>query len=129
MRESTDTNRFTLFPEGHYRFAVIGRPEKFKTASGKGTYRKWIFTTFEEGNIKTFKTVMFPWESNELLIALGGVVTGPGVVDWDDEEVDKKEFEADVVHEPDNKGQMRARLKNATSVGRIKKTPDESIPF
>jgi hypothetical protein len=117
VRETTNTERFELFPEGQYKFTVVGKPEKIKT--GKTSYRKWIFS-YEgyNGNLRKVSFIIFPWESEELLLAVGGNKVKGGV-DWDDDQVDGKVIEADVVHEADNRGTTRAKIKNVK----------EQIPF
>lgn len=112
VKERTDVSRFSLFPEGFYEFTVERKPEKFKTPSGKGTYRKWYFGTIINGQKRTFQTAMFSWDSKDLLIALGGIVCEDGEIEWDDEEVIGKKFQAEVVHLPDYKGVIRATLQN-----------------
>lgn len=119
--EREDTKRFELFTEGNYEFTVEDKPEKFRTESGKSTYRKWKLVTMIDGELKKFTTVIFPWESKDLLIALGGqpIPEDPEVIEIDYDLVEGKKFLADVIHEKDNNGVLRAKLRNAT----------ETIPF
>jgi len=97
-KESTNTSQFQLLPEGHYTFKVKGRPEKKRTA--KASYRIWKLSYVLGQSISTFSTIMFPWLSKELLLALGGTINPENseVVDWDDEQVTGKTFECDIVH-------------------------------
>jgi len=115
----TNVDGFELFPEGHYEFTVERKPEKFKTPSGKATYRKWQFGTILNGQKKTFTTALFPWDSKELLLALGGMELENGQIEWDDEEVIGKKFTAEIVHLPDYKGVTRSTLQNV----------EEALPF
>jgi len=118
-RERTDvSNDFELFPEGHYRFTVVGVPGKYKT--GKSSYRKWKLSYNAGGGIIKMTTfILFPWDSKELLLAVGGKEASDGSIDWDDEEVARKEIEADVVWERCNDDKVRAKIKNVK----------EAIPF
>ena len=100
MIDSTDTSsQFELIPEGHYKLKVVGTPEKFRT--NKSTYRKWTFVASQDG-IKGRKitAIFFPWESHDLLLALGGKKDegNKNTIIWNDEEVDGKIIEADIKH-------------------------------
>lgn len=142
-KQRDNVSGFSLFPEGHYEFIVETKPEKFKTPSGKSTYRKWQFGTIVDGQKKTFKTPLFPWDSKDLLIALGGIVLENGEIEWDDEEIIGKKFVADIVHLPDYKGVIRAALQNVEGediedrrrLNEVEETPEEiteegsDIPF
>lgn len=121
-KERTNVSRFELFPEGHYEFTVEKKPDKFKTPSGKATYRKWYFGTTIDGRHRRFVTALFPWDSRDLLLALGGVVCEDGEIEWDDEEVVGKKFRTEIVHSLDYKGIIRATLTNIEGM-------DEDIPF
>lgn len=131
MKQRDNVSGFELFPEGHYEFTVESRPEKFKTPSGKATYRKWQFGVIVNGQKRTFKTALFAWNSKSLLLALGGVVCDNGEVEWDDEEVIGKKFTAEVVHEPDFKGVTRAALKDIRSDiwSSEMEEDEENLPF
>ena len=119
-KQRDNVNGFRLFPEGHYEFTVEKKPEKFKTPSGKATYRKWYFGTIFNGQKRTYTKLLFPWDSKDLLIALGGIVCEDGGIEWDDEEVVGKKFIADVVHLPDRNNIMRDNLENIET---------EELPF
>ena len=105
MLETTDTSSsFDLIPEGRYKLKVLGKPAKYKT--NKSTYRKWIFIASKDGIKGTKITViLFPWESHDILLAIGGTQNpdNPKKVDWDDDEVDGRQFEADLSHAEYNK--------------------------
>jgi len=115
-QEKTNTNERQLLPEGSYTFTVKGRPEKKKTE--KSSYRIWKFTYIDdkEGTSKQFSTIMFPWKSKELLLALGGKDLGEGIIEWDDDKVDGRQVHCSVVHQQDNKGVMRETLQDCISV-------------
>jgi hypothetical protein len=121
MIERTNVGKFNLVPEGNYTFTVLGRPEKIRTA--KTSYRKWKLGITEKKLVTNEITVfLFPWESKELLLAVGGKEEGNEIV-WDDEEVDQKTFDADLKHNSykDNNGEDK--IKYALS------NCQESIPF
>ena len=116
--ERTQTTRYEMLPEGHYQFTIIAKPEKFK--AGKTHYRRWQFAYITDDNqVKKTSFIIFPWESEELLLAVGGIKQQDGSVEWDDEKVEQRRIDTDVVHEEDNKGKTRAKLRNVT----------ETMPF
>lgn len=122
MKEITNTGgKYPLFPAGHYIFSVTGKPEKFKTSTG-GTYRKWRFKTVDAEGTHEYTTVIFPWQSRELLIAVGGEEQGDEVA-WDDEAVEGKQIECDIEHKKDRNGIMRAIIQNIVSYNK------EGLPF
>lgn len=94
QRDSTEG--FSLVPEARYNFTVMGKPEKFR--AGKTTYRKWILITEIAGKRKEIHVNLFPWKSEELIIAVGGRKEGKDLV-WDDDKVDGQKFVADLKHE------------------------------
>lgn len=110
MRETTNTSKFPKTPEGHYFFTVDGKPEKRRSGTGKSTFRIWKLKCRELHRV--ISIILFPWDSKELLLALGGTEVMPDEIEWDDETVSGKSFFADVVHEEDNNGDTRERLKN-----------------
>lgn len=99
MKERTNIkSQFELIPEARYGFKVLERPEKFR--AGKTTYRKWKFKCkVNEDKTKDVWINFFPWESKDLLLAVGGqLADGSDEVDWDDEAVVGREFSADLRH-------------------------------
>lgn len=99
MRERTNTkSQFELIPEARYGFTVLEKPLKFK--AGKTTYRKWKFICqFEDKRTKDIWINFFPWDSKDLLMALGGQIPDGGDdVEWDDDLVAGRQFSADLVH-------------------------------
>jgi len=113
MRETTNTSQFPVTPEGRYFFTVVDKPEKRRTSSGKSTYRIWVLRCRELG--RNVRVLLFPWESKELLLAVGGEEISSENIDWDDETVSGKSFYADIVHEQDNNGNIREKLVNVNS--------------
>lgn len=114
MRETTNTSKFPKTPEGHYHFTVDEKPEKRRSSSGKSTFRIWKLKCQELHRV--ISIVLFPWDSKELLVALGGSEILPGEIEWDDETVLGKSFQADVVHEEDaNGGDAREKLRNVVA--------------
>jgi hypothetical protein len=118
MRERTEVAR-KIFPEGTYTFTVLSC-EKFRTV--KSTYRKWKFQTTVDGELSQLWVNIFPWESKELLLALGGAEEEDKSITWDDEEVIGKKITATVYHAPD---------KNDTTKvwPRIKDIKSDEVPF
>lgn len=96
MIEETSVKEFVgMLPEAHYILKVEGKPEKVQ--QGKTHYWDWNFIT-EDGRKLNMR--MYPWESKALLIAVGGKLDPKNeTVKWDDDQVDGKEIEADLVHE------------------------------
>ena len=111
-------SKFPLFPVGHCKLTVESKPEKFRTPSGNATYRKWRFATTVNGEKKTCEMLLFPWDAEELLLAIGGAKEGEEVI-WDDDKVAGAIFNADIAHEADYKGVIRTVLKNV----------EEATPF
>jgi hypothetical protein len=109
MKERMNTN--TLLPEGKYLLTVQGCPEKRRTATG-GTYRIWKFNAKSETIEQALSVLMFPQDSYDLLIALGGVDVGKKTVEWDDEEVHGKRVIAEVYHESGSDGKDREKIRN-----------------
>lgn len=95
MIERTNVKEFAgMLAEGHYHLTVEGKPEKVE--QGKTHYRDWNFITRED---KSVNIRLFPWEMKELLVALGFKLDPDQHVQWDDDKVDGKEIECDIVHE------------------------------
>ena len=109
--ERTNTEAYETIEAGTYILTVIGKPEKIKTA--KSHYRIWKFGLLYQDRPKTIKIFLFPWESEDLLLAVGGKKDGKDVV-WDPEEVDKIKIKAEIVYKPDLNGKERMKL------GRVK---------
>ena len=96
-------------PEGHYRFKVMAEPEKKKKTSpvSGNDFITILFSfkiTDEDGNVRYHKESLVPWTDNyrDLLLAFGAKPDKKGNVHLGDEtEIVGKEFEADIIHEPD----------------------------
>ena len=116
VRENTNTSQYALVQKGNYLLTVVGIPEKRRSESGQSTYRIWKFSYLKGSERYSFNVLCFPWESEELLLAVGGIKQDDGTVEWDDEQVAGKSFRADVVHRADNKGKMREKLENIQAV-------------
>ena len=108
--------------DGVYELTVVGKPGKFATA--KSHYRLWKFGLVLEGKPKTITILLFPWESEELLLALGGKKDGKDTI-WDPDKVDKKRIKAEIVHEADNNNKMRMKIKRAKALKSGSKTEEE----
>lgn len=124
MRETTSGSRFSLIPEGTYRFNVISVSDKF--ASGKSHYRDWGISYIDSmGELKRDRIRLYPWEAVEsgLLVAVGGIEQKDGSVDWDDDDVAGKSFVGEIYHETYN-DKIYHKLRNCKP---IKK--DEEVPF
>ena len=121
MRETTDTAKFEMMPEGHYIFTISKVPEKLKSQATQKIYYKFEFETVVQGKIKKHIEVFMPWLASELLKALGATEIEPNKFEWDREAVMGKEIEADLVHELDRKDPNKKwpKLKNIT----------ERVPF
>lgn len=63
-------SKFELFPEGNYRLTYLGRSDKMQ--SGKSHYRTWTFSFLEDEEIKKVSFRLYPWEAEQVTIALGG---------------------------------------------------------
>ena len=99
--------------DGVYELTVMGKPGKFATA--KSHYRLWKFGLVLEGKPKTITILLFPWESEELLLALGGRKDGKDMV-WDPDKVDKKKIKAEIIHEKDREGKERMKIGRAKAL-------------
>lgn len=96
-------------PEGHYKFQVIAEPERRKkTSPATGNDFITILFSFkitdEDGNVRYHKESLVPWADSyrDLLLAFGAKPDKKGVVHLGDEiGVMGKEFEAEIIHEPD----------------------------
>jgi hypothetical protein len=119
MKESTDTRKFENAPAGKYTFTVIGIPEKRKTSSGKSTFRIWKLKGINDEGIafNNISILMFPWDSKDMLIGVGGTPSesNPEIVDWDDDSVSDKQITAELYYEKDKDGKDMAKLKNITT--------------
>src|SRR3990167_4777538 len=117
-KERTDTRQFKLLAEGTYTFTVEKKPEKFRTE--KSTYRKWFLSYLDEmGGRRQFRKILFPWNSKDLLLALGGIEITPDEIEWDDTEVIGKIFKAIIVHRPDRQGTIREEFEKIQSLDAI----------
>lgn len=81
-------------PEGRWEFEVSSKPEKVK--AGKTTVRKWKFRVWADRE-RRLSITFFPWDSRELLLALGGKLEGQDVI-WDDDQVEGLKFKANLNH-------------------------------
>lgn len=115
MRERTNVNRYPLEAEGPYTLTVDGVPEKRRSQGGKTTYRVWKYTYFKDGIQSKMTHTLFPWESKELLLVLGGEQVDEDNVDWDDDSVNGKTITVDVVHEIGADGVKRKKFENIKS--------------
>jgi len=95
-------------PEGHYKFKVMAEPKKTKrTSSGGNDFVsvKFSFKLMDElGNIRYHKESLVPWNPGyrDLLLAFGAKPDKKGNVHLGDEAgVVGKEFDAEIIHEPD----------------------------
>ena len=96
-------------PEGHYKFQVITEPEKIKKTSPK-TGTEFITVKFsfkltdDEGGVRYHKESLVPWSDSyrDLLLAFGAKPDKKGNVHLGDEvAIVGKEFDAEIIHEPD----------------------------
>jgi len=126
VEERTNTSGMSGDVEdGVYELTVMGKPGKFATA--KSHYRLWKFGLVYEGKPKTITILLFPWESEELLMALGGRKEGKDTV-WDPDKVDKKRIKAEIVHEAGNNNKMRMKIKRAKALKSGSKEEEETEP-
>ena len=95
-------------PEGHYKFKVMAEPDLIKRggASGKEfiTVGLYFKITDEYGNSRYHKESFVPWDKryHDLLIAFGAKEDKKGEVHLSEQgSVVGKEFEANIIHEPD----------------------------
>lgn len=115
--ETVDTSGFRLTPEGQYTLTVSEKPEKRRTFAGDKHFRIWRFTALESEQRRKISIVYFPWDSRELLLALGGeALPGTTKVNFDYDTVKGKVIIADLVHEIDRHGVAREKLKNIQPV-------------
>ena len=130
-------------PEGRYKFQVIAEPEKRKKISPKtGTEFVTVLFSFkltdEDGNVRYHKESVVPWIDTyrDLLLAFGAKPDKKGNVHLGDEvAIVGKEFEAEIVHEPDKDD----ATKSWSRVANIKlgdqddvpppEEPEEDLPF
>lgn len=88
---------FPRLENGKYEFTVLKPPVKKKTA--KSTFRQWELGVVKDQQItQKIQITLFPWESEGLLLALGGKKEGHEIV-WDDTAVEGKYFEAEISSE------------------------------
>ena len=128
-------------PEGHYRFKVMAEPEKTKrTSSGGNDFVsiKFSFKLMDElGNIRYHKESLVPWNPcyRDLLLAFGAKPDKKGNVHLGDEaKVVGKEFDAEIIHEPDKNNPQKswsriANIKLDDDVPPPEEEPDEPVPF
>lgn len=106
---------FAREEDGRKLLQVMGTPAKRRM--GTVTVRDWVFGIVENNEVvRKFKMMLFPWESESLLLALGGVKEKNEVV-WDPDTVDGKMFSADLSTEKykdkkDNSEREKYVLKN-----------------
>jgi len=124
VEERTNTAGMSLdLKDGVYEFTVMGKPGKFATA--KSHYRKWRFGLILEGKPETVQILLFPWESEDLLLALGGRKEGKDTI-WDPDKVDKKRIKAEIVHEKGNDDVIRMKIKRAKALKSGSKEEEET---
>ncbi len=128
-------------PEGPYRFKVMAEPEKTKRKSSGGNdfvSIKFSFKLMDElGNIRYLKESLVPWNPcyRDLLLAFGAKPDKKGNVHLGDEaNIVGKEFDAEIIHEPDkddpNKSWSRiANIKLDDDVPPPEEEPDLEVPF
>lgn len=121
MIETIDTrSQFERLPADRYLFSVSEKPEKLEYS--KTTARNWKLkaSNVHGEYLGTIQIRLFPWESKDLLLALGGKLNeGTEKVTWDDEKVEGLEFLANlksVEYMGKNKaGQIEKKLKYVLS--------------
>lgn len=118
-------------PEGHYRFKVMTEPEKTKrTSSGGNDFIsvKFSFKLMDElGNIRYHKESLVPWNPcyRDLLLAFGAKPDKKGNVHLGDEaEIVGKEFDAEIIHEPDKND----ATKSWSRITNIKLEDQDDVP-
>ena len=130
-------------PEGHYRFKVMAEPERMKrTGSGGKDFIsiKFSFKLMDElGNIRYHKESLVPWIPGyrDLLLAFGAKPDEKGNVHLSDEaNVVGKEFDAEIIHEPDKNDPQKtwsriANIKLDDDIPPPEEDPnkDEEAPF
>ena len=106
-------------PDGHYKFTVVGRPEKIKLEGGYAK-RIWTLSWLDElDNLHKRKFHLFPSDYYPVVLSIGGKKDGSDTV-WDDEKVDEKSFECDLKSISSKDGKyMNYKFENC----------EESIPF
>lgn len=131
-REELGSNR-ELFPKGEdYIFTYLGRSDKIR--AGKSHYRFWKFSSIVNDTVKNLSVLYFPWEIEELGLALGGrIEMNEGVkpiLVFDSEKAveEKKEIMADVFH-IEIQGKMRAKLKNIRPHNDFGPEDTKDVPF
>ena len=104
MRETVDTSKTKIIPEGEYIFTVDGVPEQIKLPKekGGGSFRIWKLKYFNMNRgAEVIGSVIFFGNSegyHDILKAMGGVEESPIKVTWEDEEVHGKKFSAKITH-------------------------------
>ena len=111
MRETTKTTSYAISPAGEYSLTVSEAPQKKAASSGVGYY-KWRFKTKLKGTPWQITMNLFPNESRELLLALGGEEKRAGSIEWDNEEVVGKMIKAEIYHVEDRKGALWEKMRN-----------------
>ncbi|MBT9164943.1 MAG: hypothetical protein DDT23_00954 [candidate division WS2 bacterium] len=106
--------RESRIEEGTY-IATVERTEKRKTPNGK-PFRIWTFwIPLQPEGSRRVRILLFPGESKELLLSLGGVEVQKNKIEWDDEEVIGRRIRAYFHYQKDNDGKERLKLKNCES--------------
>ena len=130
-------------PEGHYRFKVMAEPEKTKRTSKDGNdfiSVKFSFKLMDGlGNIRYHKESLVPWSDiyRDLLLAFGAKPDKKGTVHLGDEaDIVGKEFDADIIHEPDKDDPKKSwsrianiKLEDQMDVPPPEEEPEEPVPF
>ncbi|MBT9166901.1 MAG: hypothetical protein DDT19_00225 [Syntrophomonadaceae bacterium] len=100
--------------EGTY-IATVERTEKRKTASGK-PFRIWVFwIPLEPEGSRKVRVLLFPGESKELLLSVGGVEVQKNKIEWDDEEAVGRKIKAHFYYAKDRDGKVRLKIKDCES--------------
>ena len=132
-------------PEGRYKFQVITEPEKIKKTSPKtGTEFVTVKFSFkltdDDGGVRYHKESLVPWSDSyrDLLLAFGAKPDKKGNVHLGDEvAIVGKEFDAEIIHEPDKDDATKswsrvANIKLDNDIPppeKIEDPGDEKVPF
>jgi hypothetical protein len=128
-KHTTETSQFTLPAEGHYDCVTIEKVVKKMIKDIYPAY-DWSFSTVQDGEVLTFKVLLFPSSMGELLTALGAKEIGKNKYEWDDEAVIGENIEFNLSHKADKSGVLRVVLSDVNKAGQNVnpcgvKSPDE----
>ena len=127
-------------PEDHYIFIITKEPElRKKTNDITGKETKWIVFSFETEEGRFHTQNLFPWddEYRDLAIAFNAPKDEKGNPRMSQiKRFVGKQFEADIIHEVDDKKNTWARIRNVTPLqqgeGEVltqEKEDEDDIPF